>query len=240
MNILISINNKFVFAAIQMLKSLHFFNNVFLNVYLLYEDLTDESIQSLKSEINEEMMAKLYLIKYDFSPRSFPSKVPHISKEAYFRLYAPFLLPQDMDRILYLDSDIIINGNIEELYNIDFEDAIFAATENIDLNPNFQEDTNKRLGLPLDNKYINSGVLLINLKKYKDFITEDNINQYIDENYENIIYMDQDIINKMFYQQIKIVSETYNYQINHIKSDEEVNYQNKKIIHYLSPSKIVS
>lgn len=236
MNILISINNKFADLAINMLDSVHLHNADFLNVYLMYSSLTNESISKIKSYLEDNGIGKLTLMECDFSNVKFPIFIKHISLETYYRLYAPFLLPKDMDRILYLDCDIICNGSIKEFYTTDFENNIFVGTNNVDPDPMFIKYVCHRLDLPMDVNYINAGVLLINLPEYRKFATIKDINQFIKDNAKKLVCQDQDLINKMFYGKIKSIGDEINYQINHIEL-EKLDYDNKKLIHYLSSPK---
>ena len=70
-------------------------------------------------------------------------------------------MPKEVEKILYLDADIIVNCDIKELYNIDFEENVIVAVENSDLD---NWEYNENIGLNRDNIYINAGVLLIDVK----------------------------------------------------------------------------
>ena len=172
MNILIACNEKYLHLSRYLLFSLHEHNGE-LNIYLIHENLSDDSIEDITNFINKHNIGKLNIIKFDSSTIDLPLReghniTGHITKEAYFRLYAPFYLPEDMERILYLDCDIICNDKIDAFYNQDFKDNIFVACRNTDLDNALY---NERLNLPKEYTYVNSGVLLFNLKEYKKYIT---------------------------------------------------------------------
>lgn len=82
----------------------------------------------------------------------------------YLRLLAPTLLP-DIDKALYLDCDLIVNGDIQELYNINLEDYAVAAVHDATLSYNIVKDY---LGYDYwKDGYFNSGVLLMNLRYWR-------------------------------------------------------------------------
>lgn len=235
MDILISINDKFVDCTINMLESLSWYNDEKINIHLIYEKLSKNNIDKLNKFLEDNEIGTLKTYHCDFKDENFFINIPHISRETYFRLYAPFILPKELKRILYLDGDIICSGSIKELYNTPFDGNIFAACENVDPDPIFIPWINERLGLPLDNMYFNAGVLLINLEEYRKFTTPDEITKFINDNIDRIWCQDQDVINKMFNGKIKRLDEKYNYQVNHIAANE-IEYDNV-LTHYLSPPK---
>ena len=95
-NILISINDNYVDCAIDTFRSISFYNKDFFNIYLIYDNLSEESIDKLQNFIKENNIGKLYLYFYDFKDYSFNINIKHISRETYFRLYAPYILPKSI------------------------------------------------------------------------------------------------------------------------------------------------
>lgn len=93
----------------------------------------------------------------------------------------------DEDKILYLDSDIIVLKNIKELYSFDVSDYYIAAIED-----KCSMMMKKRVGLSENETFINGGVQLLNLKRFR----EDNLEKIIFEKLrESTFYTDQDVIN---------------------------------------------
>lgn len=81
----------------------------------------------------------------------------------YLKLFIPQILHTSADRCLFLDVDIIINADITELYNINLENNILAAAEDI---PDCILHK-QRIGLSQNDLYINSGVMVCDLKKWR-------------------------------------------------------------------------
>lgn len=236
-NILISIDNNYVEQAIDMMYSLSIYNENFLNVYLIYNDLSDESINKIAQFLTANNIGKLKPYYFDIDEFDFPIYKEYISITTYLRLFAPFIISDDIDRLLYLDCDIICRGEIIDFYNTPFENNILVACPNlvIDERKEFNIWRNIELGLPEDNCYVNAGVLLININKYREFTNIDEIFKFIEDNYQSLYLQDQDIINKMFYQNIKLGNIKYNYQISGVNCGEETG--DNCLIHYSEEEK---
>ncbi len=223
MNILVCVDDNYILILQDMLLSLSFYNKN-LNIYLIYSNIKKENLEKLDNYIKTNKIGKLISIKFNLDI-NFPIKIDYISKETYYRLYAPYILPNDIDRILYLDSDIICRGNILDFYNTDFDNNIIVGIENFDAS-NYKY--NIRLELEKDNKYINAGVLLINVNKYKKQFKVEDFNNFISKNSNILDYQDQDVINTMFYKKIKTTNNNYNFQITNI-----IGYEyNPILVHY--------
>lgn len=231
-NILMSVNKKFLEHIEELIYSLVYYSSKNLRIYLMYveSELTNEDLEYIKEFVAKTQKATVEPIKFDVHQlEGMPvtdNEGSFFGMEAYSRLFCAFKLPEEVERILYLDADMICTGDINELYNIEFDDKIWVAAPDNGI----QEKDLNRLELPLDYKYINSGMLLINLKKLKANYTEKFIVEKIRENKDVLIYPDQDFINKIFKDEIKVVSDKYNLIA------KDIRYKNLKekplIIHY--------
>ena len=233
MNILISIDNKYLEYAKNMLESISHNNKEYLKIFLIHDSsLSENSIDNLNSFLSTNNIGELHTIYFDSNSLILPKYIDYITINTYYRLFAPYLLPTEIDRILYLDTDIICNGSIEELYNCTFDNNLIVGCENM-LPEHLQiwrERNITRLELPKDYRYINAGVLLIDVKKYREKITKEEILEFIKENYEKLIFQDQDVINKLFMNRIKIIDKKYNYQINTVKENKIID--DIRLVHY--------
>lgn len=127
----------------------------------------------------------------------------------YSRLFLSQLIPAYVTRILYLDSDVIILGNLKELLEMDFaENAVLLATRDIvgSFNPVFLRE----IGLEGKN-YVNAGVLMIDLNKWREIGMTDLILEHM-RNVRSIYpFVDQDVINVVLQNYIQIISPKYDY-----------------------------
>ena len=122
----------------------------------------------------------------------------HITMATYYRLFVAEMLPTQYKKAIYLDTDLVVNGDIGRLWDIDMEDSHLLAVQDIVIPhvsspkglPNYEE-----LGIPAESKYFNAGVLVINLEKWRiDKIGKKAI-EYVEQNIETIRWWDQDGLN---------------------------------------------
>lgn len=116
----------------------------------------------------------------------------HISIAAYFRILLSQILPADVHKVLYLDCDIIVLKDLDELWNIGIEgDAIGAVLAMSAQNIRHYN----RLDYDMKLEYFNSGVLLINLDYWRENDISLKVLKYINKNPEKLLYHDQDALN---------------------------------------------
>lgn len=130
--------------------------------------------------------------------------IDYITSEMYYRYAIAELLPEE-DKILYLDADLIVKRNIEKLYSTELEDNYLAGT--VDLfakDKGFAEKWNNA-------NYINSGVLLMNLKKIREDKLLSKLIEKTMELAEKLNFPDQDVLNLVCAGKIKLVSPRYNF-----------------------------
>lgn len=132
----------------------------------------------------------------------------HVNYVSAYKMLIPSMFPQ-YDKVLYLDTDILVRGDLTEFYNFDLEDNYLAGVPvfvNI-IPPNMNKYFTELLEIPNMDFYINAGVMLMNLKK----IREDNIDKKwisLLGSYEKSV--DQHIINKVCYGKTRFVSLKWN------------------------------
>lgn len=203
MNIAVSINQAFIRYLYVMLVSL-FENNRRQNlcVWLMSADLTDAQVYIFE-ELAQSYGQELRFIR--IGEELFPKDLPfteQITIETYFRLALPDLLPDELERVLYLDADIIINQPLDEFYFRDFEgkslcvcrDVTAASAAHISTSPMFAE-LQEKPGFT----YFNAGVLLMNLKKLREKVTLEYFVQQALRLKDHLTYHDQDLLNYLFY-----------------------------------------
>jgi lipopolysaccharide biosynthesis glycosyltransferase len=119
----------------------------------------------------------------------------HASLANYYRLMAPLMLPANIQKILYLDSDIIVLRSLEELWNIDLMDQALAAVDDFWPTTELFLEKMKSLELPSTVRYFNSGVMLMNLNYWRQNNVGERAVAYLRENPTKVTYWDQDALN---------------------------------------------
>lgn len=210
MNILVTINSNYIYPLKVMLWSLFFNNpNRQIDIYLIHSSLTDDEIVDLRQHIGKYNQ-RLFAIKMDDCLFENAPVVMHYSKEMYYRLLAHRCLPERLDKILYLDPDILVINGFEELYNLDMGDYLFAAAFHDRVS--VKEINRLRLKAYEVEEYYNSGVLLMNLPLLRERVDEKEIFEFVERKKRRLILPDQDVLNALFGKNIKKIDEIkYNY-----------------------------
>jgi lipopolysaccharide biosynthesis glycosyltransferase len=131
--------------------------------------------------------------------------------EVYLKLLTSTLKP-DVDRLIYLDSDIVVLDDIAKLYNEDISGYMLGAVIDKPIlklqNTNFHK---RGLTFTKEYKYFNSGVLLIDAKKWRENNVQRKLFEIEKEYREYLVFPDQDILNKFFSEAgYKILDSRYN------------------------------
>ena len=247
MNILLTINKKYVKLVNILLNSIQLSNkDTKFDVYILHRELDIEDKNIIESGLDLNKF-NIKMIKIDEEEvKNFPQYQKRYPKEIYFRLFATKYLPENLDKILYLDSDTLVINKLDELYNMDFEGNFYIATTHV--KKILRKINEVRLRIDDDVPYINTGVLLINLKELRKIDVQKEVCEFVENNSKKLMLPDQDIITALYGEKIKIVDALkYNlgdrdlniYNLNHIKNPIGLKWvkENTVIIHYYGRNK---
>jgi len=179
-----------------------------IHIHVLHSSLDEDDI-SLIDEVVKRYDGELfsYMITADRDSTTIAKKT-RLPKETYYRLLCMDYLPDSIKRVLYLDCDIIINGSIKELFNIDLTGYLFAAADDyVEVIGKSSEPTTQQRNvinqfIPETCKYVNAGVLLMNLEYLRKMVTTDEIVTMIEEFGDLLVWHDQDFVNYVFYEHI--------------------------------------
>ena len=131
-------------------------------------------------------------------------------KEMYYRLLASRLLPERLDRVLYLDPDTLIINPLRPLWEMDLRGSLFAAAAHTGMT----ELANRvnRVRLDSGSDYYNSGVLLMDLKAGRLEIQPEELFQFVREHGRELLLPDQDLLNALYGRRILPVDDAvWNY-----------------------------
>lgn len=139
MNILVTLDSNYVFPLTVLLKSLMITNSESeFDIYVAHSSLTEEDFEKIKSAADLSR-TRIHQILVSAGILENAPVLKRITKETYYRLLMMDYLPQNVDRILYIDPDTVVLRDISPLYNIDFKGRTIAAAGHTKL---FIEDLN--------------------------------------------------------------------------------------------------
>ena len=159
-------------------------------------------------------------------------KTAHLSKVAFFRLLSAEVL-SNQNKVLYLDVDIVVEDDLSILYRISLDDFYIAGVKAAGYYypDHWREKVSQELGVPVD-QYINSGVLLMDLEKFRQVgLTE----KFVELSQNNYTHEDQDVINVACYNQIKHLHMKFNVMTKYLR----VNSEEWRIMHKVFPGDII-
>ena len=157
----------------------------------------------------------------------------YYSKTTYYRLFIPTLYPQ-YDKILYLDSDIVLLSDVADLYNEDLGDNLVGGApddviQTIDI---FREYSEKVVGLADYRNYFNAGILLMNLDALRKFNFQEKL-IYLLGQIKFSVAQDQDYLNRICKGKVKILNKAWNRMpIAVVQGETEATGEDIKLIHY--------
>lgn len=211
-NILVTLNANYLQPLKVLLKSLFHQNpNEKFTIYLMYSNIGQQDLDDLNHFILKHQQ-QFYPIFIDPNYFQEAPVFRHYTTEMYYRLAAHKFLPETVDRVLYLDPDIVAINPIGSFYRTSFENYLFIAAEHEHSTKLIKPINKIRLKTPLAKGYFNTGVLLMNVALMRKIVQLEDIYEYIEKNKFKLILPDQDVLNALFWDKIKPVdSYRYNY-----------------------------
>ena len=158
------------------------------------ESITEKDKEDLKSVVNKFADKQIFFYIVDgikFIDLPALDNAP-VTKAAYYRLELGSLLPDSIDKVLYLDGDIIVRKSLDDLWNTDISKYALAAVPD-QSEAIFEEENN--LKVEHWHVYFNAGVMLVNLKYWKERNLRKDYYNFIQNYPDRIRLWDQDVLN---------------------------------------------
>lgn len=209
-SILVTLDQHYLPQLQVMLTSLHLNNpDEKAAVYLLHSGLTGENLAPVARQCGA--------YGYDFVPLGVDAALfrdapvsRQYPREMYYRLLAPHLLPDTLDRALYLDPDTLIINPVRALWETNLDGYLFAAAAHTGKTELANSVNRLRLGGTGD--YYNSGVLLMNLAAGRREIDPQELFDYVKRHGRELLLPDQDMLNALYGKRILPVEDVlWNY-----------------------------
>ncbi len=217
MNLLFCINPKFRPLLCQCLRSIvKNGGEERYDAYILHSDLTDADMDAVRAVSDRVSCRFLSVDAGDFDGFPESSRYP---RQIYYRLAAPLLLPEELDRILYLDVDTLVINPLKELYTMDFQGNYYIACTHI--REALTKLNDRRLNVPDGSPYVNTGVMVLNLPALRENLTMDEIRRTALQKIDSFWLPDQDLLTVLHGDKI-LLADTHKYNL----SDRILNIYN--------------
>lgn len=239
LNILMSVNSNYLEKAQTMLFSIHLKVKEEVTVYLLNHRLSCEEIRGFEKYLQTRCKMKAIIIDIkNTALDNLPVGNLNFSIEMYYRIIAQFLLPESLDRIVWLDADIVILNDITEFYYQDFDNKKYIVCADAKHDSKWVQEAKEKMKLPKEHLYFNSGVLLMNLPLLRKDTDMEFIIEQCNLLKERLTYPDQDILNYLYKEDVKYADwERYNYQVVGLKELDKSKVSKIIVLHYCGSDK---
>lgn len=157
----------------------------------------------------------------------------------YLRLLIPTFLPKSLEKAIYLDSDVVVHGNIADLWNVELAGKVLLAVQDRGVPtvgsrwglPNYRE-----LGLDASSTYFNSGVLVLDLRAWRELDLADRVIEYLVAQPHQMRFGEQHAVNAMLARSWGALETRWNQQVWAWEEHDDRAYQSG-ILHFVSSSK---
>lgn len=209
MNIVLATDDNYIQHCAVTIVSILENNPKGVNIYILHEGLCENSIHILEDEVHpyDSELQFVYVDKniIDAFPMPKQGHLSHISRATYYRLLMADIMPPEVEKVIYLDCDLVVNDKLDDFWAIDITGYSIAGCVQIGAGCEAL-----RLGYPQKYGYINAGVLLINLSYWREINASKLLVEYLAAHYDKIIFHDQDALNANFYDKCLHIDQRWN------------------------------
>ncbi|HFI0237597.1 TPA: SP_1767 family glycosyltransferase [Streptococcus suis] len=211
LDIAFSVNNRYAqYLGATILSILAHHPKEEVRVHILYKEIAQSILQDLDNLARQTPNLELHFhLLEDQQFSAIPIRTEQFPIESFSRFLLPELLV-DLKRILYLDVDILVHGNLMELFQTDLEGYELGAIVEADIFKYYQWYLDS-LGFSPNDAYFSSGVLLMDLDKMRQNGTTNQLIAMALEKAQDYKFPDQDILNTYYKGQFKQLSPAYNY-----------------------------
>lgn len=195
-DLLVTFDKKYIKPFQVMLKSLAASNSQeSFHIWLLHSAIPDGDLQDLVEYCSSHSMT-LTWIQVDRSVFETAPVSKQYPQEMYYRLLAPLLLPDTLDKVLYIDPDILVINPVRPLWEMQLGDYVFAAASHSSIFEIINDVNMMRLGK--DHDYYNTGIILMDLVKARKTVKKADIFDCVRERMDMLILPDQDVFNLLY------------------------------------------
>ncbi len=191
-NIAISFDKNYLIPFYVLLTSiLHSNPPASVTLHVIATGLAEEELQQVVAFVRQQgaSICSYQVMDIDVTQFVLPDDT-YLSPAIYYRLFFPFLVSAEVSRLLYIDTDTLVVGNLQQAFELDLGTYPVGAVTDTDM------PTRSDLGIESVEDYFNSGVLLLDIQRWKEQRISEQALKVIQEQPERIKgYPDQDALN---------------------------------------------
>jgi lipopolysaccharide biosynthesis glycosyltransferase len=231
-NIVLAVDHAFCMPLSVAIRSVlrHLKENSSVTVWILHHRVPEAAITRVNDSLADLLKAsKIHWLPISADMLSDATVDGHVSIVTYFRILIGRYLPSDVQRVIYLDCDVLVRKDISRLFSCDLEGKTVGAVQDsaspfLDAKkvhiikhaairnlaatrpiPNYQHQN-----LLATAPYFNAGILLIDLKRWREQQVEESLLQCIRQHQSEMIWWDQYALNVVLYNDWRILEPTWN------------------------------
>lgn len=179
-----------------------------ITFFVLEKQMTENSKQKLMQMV-KSYGRNLVLIPMPDMQKDFNFPIARVRKkwilDSYCRLFLGSILPKEVERVLYLDCDTLCHGDLQELWDMDLQSCYCGAVTDA-----VGEHYYELFNMSKTSRYCNSGMVLFDLKRWREDGIEDKVAEYVREKNGFVFFMEQSVLNIVLQDKIKILHPKYN------------------------------
>ncbi|RZL50319.1 MAG: glycosyltransferase family 8 protein [Pedobacter sp.] len=174
-----------------------------IDFYIIDDGISEKNKRKIESSKISDQITVKWFEKKSIIPQgmSIPVDKSAFPLTTYLRLFAPYALAEDVERMIYLDVDTVVMTDISLLWNTDLQGSVIGAVLDLGKNvacewggiPNYKE-----LGLAPDTKYFNAGIMLIDVLKWREQNISSKVINALQVHAKHVVLVDQYGLNVVF------------------------------------------
>ncbi len=228
--IFLASNDKYAPFVATTIASVCYNTKSFCNFYVLdsgISNLNKRRIELLKEKFTNFSVEYL---KIDLSNFGGFKSADYISLDTYSRFFIPLLKPK-LEKVIYMDVDMIALGDIQDLYNTNLDDYVLGAVPE-EFEYKNKCKLNNKLENSKDHKYFNAGLLLINVQKWNQNDVTTKLLEVERKHKDKLTFADQCILNKYFNNNYKQLDVGFNIMIKYLQEHNFELPRNSVVRHF--------
>jgi len=172
--------------------------------FVVTDRLQTENEDKLRGVVTDFGASVSFLSVAGLAKEQFGENIRH---PAYLRILIPHLLPSSLEKVLYMDGDVIVEGDLLDLWNTNIDAYHLAAVPDTSRVDHLKKLIGRE-GLP----YFNSGVMLMNLRKWRETHVREALVDFVKRHHKKFLYHDQDALNAVLHGEWLPLDVKYNFQ----------------------------